>query len=137
MKCEICKDKISETKLVDKTEICYTCYQHIFKELFRADFTKEDCISTLKFNTEYFKEVEKYLQQVRKDKYLKENIKIIEGKYSLELWNKDRCCLKKNEHLKVIQLLQAREEFHKELPLINNDAYNYKEDYFIECEYLK
>lgn len=148
-KCKLCNNLKGETLTTDKQEICFKCYSKVFNELFKGQFTIKEALNTLEFIKHYQLKVldiclliKKSAQSSKIDAIgLMYSITAQENMIALDMFNKERQCLKRDEHLIVIELLlkantlkvfdnfkfSNRYEADKQLQL----------DYLKGCEYLK
>lgn len=134
-KCEICNEQEGQTRLSDSTLICHKCYKTVWNELFKTDFNKSECISTLKFLREYNTYLNKYQQHIFKDTDLYTNIKDIEKELSFELFNKSRNCLKKREHLEIMKSIYETTELNIDNMIEGHNQF-YVDTLIKDCEYL-
>ena len=144
--CEICIDVEGETKIGEGTTICKGCYDKVWNHLFQSDFNKEECIIAREEIETYHHEVTTLITKIRMIETdgltihdrLQEVIDM-EKAYSELLYNKDRRCLSKMEHLKIIDMITEKLEL-QDISIKDSVGTNQIQElinkYLLNCSYL-
>jgi hypothetical protein len=169
-KCDICNIREGET-IVNEITICRGCYDKVFQYTFKGNFTQKDVQESKEGIKLYYDTIRDFISFLREDnretnaqiilintnlsdedkrplKNLFDTInelKVLENKYSLEIFKKSRNCLKKEEHIKIIRMVHDYELNPQTINMynvknthenMNNISIELIHKYLVGCNYL-